>query len=168
MLEIIHVVMSIQVTVERIGETIHTFELKRCMSNIIAMLKDSADLTLNICPGTDVQIIGEDVSRHGPQALRKTPNMNVMNAKHTVHLNNVVHHIFYIYITRRGFEQNVNCVAQDAPGVVEDEEADQHIDQRIEPVGVGKVNDYTGNDRADCGQHISHQMDKRGTQIEVM
>src|SRR5215211_2915158 len=94
--------------------------------------------------------------------------MDIMNAKHTVHLNNVIHHVFDIHITRRGFEQNVNCVAQDSPGVVEDKEADQHTDQRIQPVSVGEVNDHTGDDRADCGQHIPHQMDKRGTQVEVV
>ena len=124
-LDVIHMKMTVQIAVQRIREAIHTFQLKCCMSDIIAMTNDLADLTLNIRADADVKVIGENMGRHRPQALREAPDMDVMNAKHAVHLNNVVHHLFDVDIARRGFEQNIHCIAQDTPGIIKDEEADQ-------------------------------------------
>src|SRR6266487_3800071 len=138
------------------------------MSDIIVMKKDLADLALNLRARADMKVVGENVGGHRAQALREAPNMDVMNAKHTIHLNNIIHHIFNVHITGCGFEQNIHCIAQNAPGIVKDEEANQHTDQRIEPFGICKINDYAGNDRADRGEHITHQVDKSRTQAEIV
>src|SRR5688572_121576 len=160
--------MSIQITIKRIGETIHAFQLKSCMGDVITMIEKLTDLTLNFGARTDMNIIREDVRRHRAQALRQTPYVDIMNAKHAVYLRNIFHHRLNIHIARRGFEQNIHRIAQNAPGIVQDEEADQHTDEWIEPVGIREVNDYARNDRADCGEHIAHQMHECGTQVQVM
>src|SRR5215510_12216491 len=113
----IHMNVTVQITVQRIGETIHTFELKRRVSNIIAVIKHFVDLMLNIRSDADVKIISEDVSRHRPQALCKTPNMDIMNTKYTVNSSNVFDHRLDIHITRRSFEQDINGVPQNSPGI---------------------------------------------------
>ena len=62
--------MPVQIAVQTIRRTFHTFELKRRMSNIIAMIKDLIDLSLNLRPSANMQIGGEDMRGHRAQALR--------------------------------------------------------------------------------------------------
>src|SRR6266542_2075903 len=128
-LGVIELKMTVQIAVQRIGEAIHAFKLKRCMSNIITMPNDLTDPMLNIRACTNVEIIRENMRGHRTQVLRQAPNMDVVNTKHAVHFDNVSHHLFDVYIVRRGFEQNINCITQDTPGIIKDEEADQHTDQ---------------------------------------
>src|SRR5687768_12071410 len=85
MRRVVHMNVTVQIAVERIGEAIHALQLKGCMRDVVAMSKNLIDLTLNLRACTDMNIIGKDVCRHGPQALRKTPNMDIMDAKHAVH-----------------------------------------------------------------------------------
>src|SRR5918994_273129 len=138
------------------------------MGDVITMIEQLVNLTLDLGARADMNIVGEDVRRHRPQALRQTPDMDIVYAQHALHLGNLFYHRLNVHIARRGFEQNIHCIAQDAPGVVQDEETDQDAYQGIEPVGIREVNDHTCNDRTDCRQHIAHQMDKGGTQVKVM
>lgn len=62
------------------------------MGDVIPVTEQLVDLTLNLGTCTDMKIIGEDVSRHGAQALCETPNMDIMYAQHTVHLRDIFYH----------------------------------------------------------------------------
>src|ERR1051325_2830954 len=123
---------------------------------------------LNISPCTDVKVIREDVSRHGAQTLCKTPYMDIVNAKHPIYLSNVFYHRLHIYIARRAFEQDIDGILQNPPGIIKNEKTDQHTDKRVEPIGIGEINDDSGNDGTNCRNHISHQVDKGGTEVEVV
>src|SRR5215207_9133031 len=140
--------MPVQIAVQRIGKAIHTFELKRRMRNIIAMLKDLADLMLDLRACTNVKVIGKDMGRHRAQALGETPHMDVMNAEHAINLGNLPDHCLHIHIARRGLEQDVDGIPQNVPGVVEDEDADQYAHELIKPSGIGEINDHTRNHRS--------------------
>src|SRR5215207_4090068 len=145
---IVHMKVSVQIAVQGIGETIHTFELKRRMRNIIAMLKDLADLMLDLRACTNVKVIGKDMGGHRAQALGETPHMDVMNAEHAINLGNLADHCLHIHIARRGLEQDVDGIPQNAPGDVKDEDADQYAHERIKPIGIGEINDHTRNHRS--------------------
>src|SRR5690349_10467154 len=123
---------------------------------------------LNIGPRTDVKIIRENMSRHGAQTLGKTPDMDIMNTQHTIYLSNILYHRLHVHITRRAFEQDIDRILQDSPGIVKDEKTDQHTDKWVEPIGIREINDHTCNDRTNRGNHIPHQMDKSRTEIEVV
>src|SRR5512142_2740905 len=113
------------------------------MLNIITVTDHFPDLSLDLRTCADVNVVGENVRGHRPHALRQAPDMDVMDAKHTVHLDYVIHHFLDIDITRSPFEQNIYRVAQDAPGIVQDKQADQYADERIKPIGVSEIDDHT-------------------------
>src|ERR1043165_3869477 len=151
--------VTIQIAIQRIRSTVHTFQLKGCVRDIVAMVQQLIDLMLNISPCTDVKVIREDVSRHGAQTLCKTPYMDIVNAKHSIYLSNIFYHRLHIYIARRAFEQDIDGILQNPPGIIKNEKTDQHTDKRVEPIGIGEINDDSGNDGTNRGNHISHQVD---------
>jgi len=53
-LNIIQVKLAVQIAVQRIGETVRTFQLKRGMRNIITVKDHFTDLTLNVRTRADV------------------------------------------------------------------------------------------------------------------
>ncbi len=130
-------------------------------------MHEFVDLTLDVGTRADGKVVREDVGRHGAEVLRDAPDVQVVDAKHAVDLHYVFDKSGRVDIARLGFEQDVDRVAQDAPGVVKNEEADEHADERVEPVGFCEVDDDTRNDRADGGKDITHEMNKRRTQVEV-
>ena len=93
--------------------------------------------------------------------------MQVMDPENTVHFGDIADHLFQVHIARRRLEQDLHRLLQDTPGVVQDQETDQHTDKRIEPVGAGEKDEDTGNHRADRGDDIAHQVDERRAQVEV-
>src|SRR6185369_13600818 len=137
--------VTIQITIQRIRSTFHTFQLKSCVRNMIAMVKQLVDLMLNISSCTDVKVIRENVGRHGTQTLCKTPHMDIVNAKHTLYLSNIFDHRLHIHVARRAFEQNINGILQNTPGIIKNQKTDQDTDKRIEPIGVCEINDHTCN-----------------------
>ena len=56
--------MTVQITVQRIRETIHTFKLERGVRNVIAVINNLVDAALDLRARADVQIIGENVGGH--------------------------------------------------------------------------------------------------------
>src|ERR1051325_8137690 len=123
-LHFIHMKMTIQVTIQSSGETIYTFQLKRGMSNIIAVMKDFGDLTLDLRARANVKIIGENVRRHRTKALCETPDVDIMDTEHAIHLSNVLDQGLHVNITGCGFEQNINRISQNPPGVIENQKTD--------------------------------------------
>src|SRR5688572_26617947 len=160
--------MTVQVAVQRIGQAVHTFKLKCGMGNIVAMKYDLVDAALDLRPRADMQIICEDMRRHGAQILRKTPNMQVMNAKYAHNLHHILDQFARIDIAWCGFEQNIHGVAQDAPCIIKDEETDQHAHKRIKPVGICEINNDTRDDCTDRGKYITHEVNKRGADVEIV
>src|SRR5574341_1950286 len=147
--------MTIQIAVQRIWQAINALELKRCMSDIIAIKGNFIDLALNVRTRTDRNILGKDMRGHGTQVLCKAPDMKIMNAKHTFDLDNVLHHRLDIHTTWGSFEQNVHCITQYPPGVVKDQQADQHTYKRIQPIGICEINNDARNDCTHRGYHIA-------------
>src|SRR5688500_17916732 len=139
-------IMAVQITVQRIRQAVNTLQLKRCVGDIIAVKNNLVDLALDVHTCTDGKVVGKDMGGHGTQILREAPDMEIVNTKHTFDLDNVLHQLFDIYIARRGFEQDVHCITQEAPGVVKNQEADHHTHERIKPVGIREINDNTRDD----------------------
>src|SRR6476620_44044 len=160
--------VTIQIAIQRIGSTFHTFQLKSRVRNIIAMVKQLVDLMLNISPRTDVKVIRENVSRHSEQTLCKAPHMDIVNAKYTIYPSNIFDHGLHVHIARRAFEQNIDGILQNPPGIIKNQKTDQHTDKWVEPIGLREINEDTCNHRPNRGNHISHQMDKGRAQVEVM
>src|SRR5215207_3658739 len=138
------------------------------MTDAIAMLQDLVDLSLNLQACANVQVVGKNMGGHRTQALCETPHMDIVHAKHAVNLGNFLDHRLDVYIARGGLEQNVDRISQNAPGIVNDEESDQHAHERIEPIGISEINNHTCDDRADCREHIPHQVHKRRAEVEIM
>ena len=80
------VCVFIYVTIQGVGLTVLTLQLKRGMADIVAMENKLIDLALNVRARADGQVIGQDMSRHRPQVLRQTPHVQVMNTLDTLNL----------------------------------------------------------------------------------
>lgn len=78
------------------------------MSNIIAVIDQFVDSTLNLCPGADRYICRENVCRHGTHVLSQPPDVRVMDTQHTIDFVDLPDHLSNIHIARRGLEQDVD------------------------------------------------------------
>ena len=95
------------ITIERVGFTIHTFKLKRGMSDVIAMKGNFVDLTLDVRARANGYILCQNMSRHRTESVRDAPHMQVVNADHALDLHHIAHHRGHIHITRRGIQQDI-------------------------------------------------------------
>jgi hypothetical protein len=52
--------------IQRVGIAIHAFQLQSSVGNIITMIDQLVDTILDLRACTDRDILGKNVSRHGP------------------------------------------------------------------------------------------------------
>ena len=102
------------------------------------------------------------------QVFIDAPDMQVVNTADAVYGVKLFHHFFYVDILRCALQQNVNGLAENAPGVPQNEQADQNTDEWVKPVPFCEVNKDTRDNRAERGHDISHQMEEGAAQVEVV
>jgi len=143
------VIVGSNVTVQVGRDAAHTFQLQSSMGDPIIMEECFTDRRLNLGPLTNGYVIGQDMSGERPQAARDGPDMQVMHAADTLHMQNVGQHCIHVNIGGGGFHQNIDRLLQDAPGIPKDQQANKDADQRVKPVQTGKMDDDPGYDSPD-------------------
>ena len=155
-------------TVHHVGVTFGAFELEGGVTDVVFVKQNFIDRLLNGCALADRNIVREDVRRESTQTTVDAPHVDVMQAAHSVHSEQVARQGRQIHVAGGVLEQDVERLAQDGPGVPEDEQADQDTDQRVEDVPAGEPNHHTRDDRSDGRKHVTHQVDEGRAQVKVM
>ena len=69
------------------------------------MINNLIDSALDLRACANVKVVSKDVRGHGAQILGETPNMQVVNTKHSLDLHHILDQFTCINIARRSFEQ---------------------------------------------------------------
>ena len=122
------------ITIQHAWVAAFTFQLQGGVLNIVFVEKDFVYSALNRNASADGQIIRHYMSRKHAQIFIDAPNVQVMDAAHAFDSHQIIYHVFHVNIFGGAFEQNVNGLSQNAPGVPKNEYTDQDTDKRIEPI----------------------------------
>jgi len=138
-------------TNHQLGIALGAFELKGGMADVVFVEQYFIHCLLDKRAFADGNIVGKDVRRERAQTAIDAPHMDVMDAAHAVHGEEVFREMGHIHVMRGIFKQDIERLAQDRPRVPQDEQADQHADERIEEVPAREQDHHARDHRADRG-----------------
>src|SRR5262249_6078577 len=143
-------------------------ELNGGMADREAFGQHAVDAAQNGIAGRGRHVLDQDVAAQGVRAGTETPDVEVVNVEHAVDLPGGVGDVGEFHPARQALQQDVEGLADDIGGGVDDQKRDRDGEDRVDLLPAGGADHERADDDGDGAERVAEHVDEGAAHVEVV